>query len=169
MPGRISDLFTRTRRGLALATAALTACFAATLAEARWLKAESPLFVIYSEGDEKGLREYTQRLEEYDGLLRTMTGTTAAPSLNKLTIYLVRNNNQLREVAPHAGPDVQGLYLALTSGTLAIAVREDIGSAKWLSAQSILFHEEPTTSSINIIRPNIPLGPAKASPNTPLR
>lgn len=97
--------------------------------------------MIYSEGDEKGLREYTQRLEEYDGLLRTMTGTTAAPSSNKLTIYLVRNNNQLREVAPHAGPDVQGLYLALTSGTLAIAVREDIGSAKRLSAQSILFHE----------------------------
>ena len=141
MPGRISDFFSRARRTFAFAAAALGALFSVSHAQARWIKAESPLFVIYSEGDAQGLRDFTQRLEEYDGLLRTMTGTTAAPSPNKLTIYLVRNNAQLREVSPHAGPDVQGLYLALTSGTLAIAVREDIGSAKWLSAQSILFHE----------------------------
>ncbi len=141
MPGQFSQLLMRACRVLVFATAALTACVAATSAQARWLKAESPLFAIYSEGGEKELRNYTQRLEEYDGLLRTMTGTTAAPSPNKLTIYLVRNNAQLREISAHAGPDVQGLYLALTSGTLAIAVREDIGSSKWLSAQSIMFHE----------------------------
>ena len=70
-----------------------------------------------------------------------MTGTTAPPPANKLKIYLVENNDQLREVASRASADVRGLYLALPSGTLTIAVREDIGGAKWLSAQSIIFHE----------------------------
>ena len=79
MPGQFSQLLMRACRVLVFTTAALTACVAATSAQARWLKAESPLFVIYSEGGEKELRNYTQRLEEYDGLLRTMTGTTAAP------------------------------------------------------------------------------------------
>ncbi len=110
-------------------------------AHARWLKAESPLFVIYSDGSEDELKDYTQKLEEYDGLLRRMTGTKAAPSPNKLTIYLVKNNKQLREVTPGVSRDVQGLYLARTSGTIAIAVRKDVGGKNWLPAQSIIFHE----------------------------
>ena len=109
--------------------------------QARWLRPDSPLFTIYSEGKESELREYTRRLEEYDGLLRTMTGTTRAPSPNKLTIYLVSDNAQLRKVTPRVSEDVQGLYLALSSGTIATAVRKDIGGKNWLSAQSVMFHE----------------------------
>ena len=105
------------------------------------MRADSPLFTIYSEGKEGELREYTRRLEEYDGLLRTMTGTTRPPSPNKLTIYLVKDNAQLRKVTPRVSDDVQGLYLALSSGTIATAVRKDIGGKNWLSAQSIMFHE----------------------------
>ncbi len=140
MPGQLSALFTCARR-LAASLVIGATLLTAQSAEARWLRAESPLFEIYSEGKEAELRSFTQKLEEYDGLLRTLTGTTAPPPATKLPIYLVENNEQLREVASSASADVQGLYLALPSGTLAIAVREDIGGAKWLSAQSIIFHE----------------------------
>jgi len=119
----------------------LAVSYAAQPAEARWLRAESPLFTIYSEGKESELREYTRRLEEYDGLLRNMTGTTRPPSPNKLIIYLVKDNDQLRKVTPRVSQDVQGLYLAQSSGTIATAVRKDIGGRNWLSAQSIMFHE----------------------------
>ena len=133
--------FARTSAARLIVPALVATCALPTFAQARWLRAESPLFVIYSEGKEAELREYTRRLEEYDGLLRTVTGTTQAPSPNKLTIYLVKDNKQLREVTPRVSDDVQGLYLALASGTIATAVRKDLGGKDWLSAQSIIFHE----------------------------
>lgn len=137
---RSSSLYACVRKCFALLFIVVVGLGPASV-QARWLKAESPLFEIYSEGEETALRSFTGKLEEYDALLRTMTGTATGQASKKLTIYLVEDNRQLREIAPRASADVQGLYLALPSGTLAIAVREDIGGAKWLSAQSIIFHE----------------------------
>ncbi len=112
-----------------------------THADARWLKAESPLFVVYSEGSEQELHDFTQKLEDYDALLRIMTGTTAAHSPNKFSIYLVRDNEQLQEVAPRISTSIAGFYQATPSFTSAFAIREDMGDADWLSAQSIILHE----------------------------
>ena len=59
------------------AVVALLIMAAPGVAEARWLRAESAHFVIYSDGDEAGLREYVRRLEIYDAVLRSRTGVSA--------------------------------------------------------------------------------------------
>jgi len=138
MPGHFSELRLRAQRAL---LAALALCFAAvSSADASWLRAESQQFIVYSDGDEQHLREVTRTLEEYDGLLRKVSGATK-PAPSKLSIYLVRDNKQLREVTPRMSRDVQGLYLATPSNTQTLAVRNDIGGKDWLSAQAILLHE----------------------------
>src|SRR5262245_30316970 len=95
--------------------------FAAT-AHARWLKAESPLFVIYSDGDEKQLREFTRNLHEFDAMLRLLTGTKE-PAPNKLPVYLLRHQGLIREIAPQMMAGVAGFYHAGDDSTLAVALR----------------------------------------------
>jgi hypothetical protein len=55
---------------LALALVALTP--ASALAE--WRRAESAHFVVYSDGSERSLREYTAKLERFDALMRLRFG-----------------------------------------------------------------------------------------------
>ena len=88
----LGDMFAPMRRIASLTLAALIPIFAPHLAEARWLRAESPKFVIYSDGAEDELRDVTRKLEEYDALWRHLTGAKAKESLNKLTIYLLPSN-----------------------------------------------------------------------------
>ena len=55
----LGDMFAPMRRIASLTLAALILIFAPHLAEARWLRAESPKFVIYSDGAEDELRDVT--------------------------------------------------------------------------------------------------------------
>jgi hypothetical protein len=110
----------------------------ATSARADWHRAESPLFIVYSDGKEDELKQFVSELHEYDALLRLLTGTTTPASPNKLPIYLVRNANQLREISPRAQRDIAGFYNSTPTGTLTVSLRQEIGG---LPARSILLHE----------------------------
>jgi len=139
----LGDLFARMWRGwgaLAWTITAVSLLFPHD-AEAAWRRAESPQFVIFSDGAEAELRDFTRKLEEYDALLRTLTGAKRKESVNKLTLYLVADNKEVREVAPRMAPSIQGFYTAGPAGTTTFAVRQDLGSKDWASAQSIIFHE----------------------------
>ncbi|MGE4064248.1 MAG: hypothetical protein AB7E79_12850 [Rhodospirillaceae bacterium] len=128
-------------RGRALGLVALVVlcatAFAGT-AQARWLRAESPLFVVYSDGKEDELRTFVGQLHEYDALMRLLTGTTAPPSPNKLPIYLTKNARQLREAIPYAQDGIAGLYNSTPHATLAVALRQDLFG---LPARTIILHE----------------------------
>lgn len=106
-------------------------------AQAKWLEARSPNFIVYSDGGEDGLRRSVQQLEDYDHLLRTLTGTTAPPSANPLKVYLVSSNEKLRQVA-NVPPAVLGFYQARVGGTAVFAVR---GDRPGLGGEEVLFHE----------------------------
>ena len=73
--------------------------------------------------------------------MRHLTGAKAKESLNKLTIYLLPSNKEVRKVFPRASATIQGFYTAGPAGTNTFAVREDLGSDDWASGQSIIFHE----------------------------
>lgn len=120
----------------------MLACFCGftSAAHAEWLKAESPLFVVYSDGEEDDLVDFTRRLEEFDALLRVFTGTKAPPPTNKLPVYLIRRGH-LGTLQPNMGQGVLGYYDAEASRTIAVATRTDLGRRNWLSAQTIIFHE----------------------------
>jgi tetratricopeptide (TPR) repeat protein len=107
-------------------------------AQARWLKAESPLFVVYGDGDEAQLRTFTQHLELFDALLRKITGAQAAPSPTKMRVYLVSGPHELQQVLPSALPSVYGFYVATPQGVVAVASRND---TEQISGETIVFHE----------------------------
>lgn len=116
-----------TRLGLALCAALLLAVTAgATPARADWLRAETPNFIIYSEGGERPLREYAMKLEVFDRFLRMRFGVPIdRPVGRKLPIYLVRRSADLRKVAPGISGSVAGFYYPGEEDIFAVAVTGD--------------------------------------------
>lgn len=119
------------RRRLA-ALAGLVAVAAATPALAEWRRAESPHFVVYSEGSERGLRDYVRDLEYYDYFLRDRFKIPARETERKLPIYLVSRNG-LERVRPGIGEAIAGIYLTSSEDIFAIAEREH--------GEDVLLHE----------------------------
>jgi hypothetical protein len=109
------------RKALLVALAWLAAnLLGAAPALAEWRRAESPNFIVYSEASEAELRRQVTQLEDFDHLLRALTGTLRAPApANKLDIYMVRGTNGLRIVSPGMSRSVGGFYTARPSGTAA--------------------------------------------------
>ncbi|MGE3476250.1 MAG: tetratricopeptide repeat protein [Rhodospirillaceae bacterium] len=125
-------------RGLTLSLAALTMLsVSAGAAQARWLKASSALFVVYSDGKEDELKRFVGELHEYDAMMRMFTGTKTDLPPNQLSIFLVKQS-QLDDAIPNVGRTVAGMYVSSPHGTQAIALREEVGG---LPARAILMHE----------------------------
>ena len=116
-----------TRLGLALCAALLLAVAAgATPARADWLKAETPNFIIYSDGGERPLREYAMKLEVFDRFLRMRFGVPIdRPVGRKLPIYLVRRQGDLRQFRPDVPATVAGFYYPGEEDIFAVALRGD--------------------------------------------
>jgi hypothetical protein len=124
------------RRMLALSL--LMLWLAPAQANAEWLRAESANFVVYSEGGEADLVSRVRQLEEFDRLLRMMTGTSAPPSPNKLAIYMVRGGGQLDRILGGT-TGLGGFYAASPDGIVAAVDqgwRED-----WMTHEEVLLHE----------------------------
>ena len=111
---------------------------AAAPAGAAWLRAESPHFIVYSEQNERRLREQMAVLEDYAALLRRIGTGRPEPSPNKLRVYLVRTHGELRQVRPV--PDtIGGFYVAGPEGIGAFVNTNAGGDL--VSANEVLFHE----------------------------
>ncbi|ATQ41971.1 hypothetical protein [Caulobacter mirabilis] len=108
-----------------MAVVAAAALCAPGLAQAKWLKAESPRFIVYGESSERSLREYAEKLEIFDSVLRYKHGMdlSGAPP-RKLEIYLVADNEGLREVEPALGSGIAGFYSPGMGDIFAMAIRD---------------------------------------------
>jgi len=116
----------RFKRWMTCALAAAALLFLAPgAAQAKWLKAESPRFILYGEGDANGLREYAEKLEIFDSMLRFSHGMDVggAPP-RKLEIYLVEDIRGLREVSPGLRETTAGFYTASQGDIFAMAIRD---------------------------------------------
>ncbi len=67
-------------------------------AQAAWKEASSDNFIVYSDGSETELVNFTQRVERFDRVLRIMTGLQQPPAPVKVRIYLVDNDSVVREM-----------------------------------------------------------------------
>lgn len=94
-------------------------------AQAKWLRAESPRFIVYSDGSESALRDYVIQMETFDTLLRAKHGLPeAGVPPRKLPIYLVRDRDDLQRTWNGAGDAVAGYYQPGDADTFAVAVLE---------------------------------------------
>lgn len=107
-------------------------------AQAKWLRAETSHFVIYSESGERLLREYAEKLEDFDEVLRLYHGMKQDEGLGrKLDIYLLTTQLDIYRVRPGTGSAVAGYYSASEADVYAIAIRDHSGERQ----DNTLFHE----------------------------
>lgn len=93
-------------------------------AEARWLRAETERFILYSDGDERSLRDYAVKLETFDRVLRIQFNKPVDElPLRKLPIYLVARQSGIDRLRPGVDPRIAGFYMASTDDIFAIAIR----------------------------------------------
>lgn len=108
--------------GLALAGLTL---LAATPALAEWRRADTPRFIVYSDGNERSLRDSALQLELYENALRNMHGLDPnAASPQRIAIYLVQGSKDLKAVEPELRDEVAGFYQATNDEIFALAIRE---------------------------------------------
>ena len=109
---------------VALAVAVALSGGSSALAE--WRRAESPKFIVYSNGREAALREYVQKLETYDYIMRVRLGLPidALPD-RKFPIYLVNGRRDLLRVHPASHDNVAGTYFPVEEDIFAVAIRGD--------------------------------------------
>lgn len=114
-------------RSLALAVLAVisfSTLLGVTSAQAQWLKAESRNFIVYSDGNERALREYVQDLETFDWVLRVWTGRPVEEAAaRRLPIYLLNGRSDMRQVFPTISDTVAGVYVPSTEDVFAVALR----------------------------------------------
>lgn len=108
--------------GLALTCLGL---LAANPALAEWRRAETPRFIIYSDGNERSLRDSALQLELYENALRLKHGVNPdGASPQKIAIYLVQGSRDLKAVEPGLRDEVAGFYQATNDEIFAMAIRE---------------------------------------------
>lgn len=114
----------------------------ATPAEAKWLRADTESFIIYSEGNEKSLRTFAENLQRFDATLRVRFGLAEAQEPNRLVIYLVpRAVDAGRLMTGKSGSSIAGWYSPAPDGSFAISHRENVVIKGTPQSQQTLFHE----------------------------
>ena len=122
--------------------ALLMAMFAPLEAQAKWLRADTNNFIIYSEGSEKSLREFAETLQRFDATLRLRFKIAADEDSNRLTIYLVpRASDAGRLATGESGSSIAGFYRPAYEGSYAVAHRENVTIKGTPQSQQVLFHE----------------------------
>ncbi|HYE46335.1 MAG TPA: tetratricopeptide repeat protein [Caulobacter sp.] len=109
-------------RVLAAVAAVFLLAGLASPAEARWIRAESPRFVIYSDSPEHVARAYAEKMEMFDSLLRARHGLpeNGVPA-RKLPIYLLRDHDDLKRTWHTASDTIGGYYVPGSLDTFAVA------------------------------------------------
>ncbi|ALJ15005.1 tetratricopeptide repeat protein [Sphingopyxis macrogoltabida] len=130
------------RHWIAAVLAVLLTAALATPASARWLRADTNNFIIYSEGSEKSLRSFAENLQRFDATLRHRFNVPGGAEPNRLTIYLVERADEAGRLASgKSGSSIAGFYLAGSDGAFAVSNRENDEGRGTPAAQQTLFHE----------------------------
>lgn len=81
--------------------------------QARWYEASSDHFVIYADDQEKDVRIFAENLEKYHAAISLVSGrSTEAPSpSNRLTIFVVGSQREIRKLARSKDEALAGFYL----------------------------------------------------------
>lgn len=112
-------------------------------AHAAWLEASSEHFVIYADDAERDITRFSQQLERYHAGMALLLGSTApvpSPS-NRVTVYVVRNVNEVRKLHGGNNKYLGGFYVPRAGGSLAIVPTVDSGNGNITMSMVLLLHE----------------------------
>ncbi len=112
-------------------------------AHAAWHEASSDHFLIYSNQKEKEVRAFAERLERYHDTMRFLfnrPATKLSPS-NRVTIYVVRNMGDVRDLYGGDNKYIGGFYIPRAGGSLAIVPKVKSSRNKMSQSELILLHE----------------------------
>lgn len=109
-------------------------------ARAEWREAETAHFKIYSDGSERQLVRFAERLEAVDTLLRMATNVGQSVEPVKVRIILLYRTDDVRRAYSGSDPDVAGFYTVNMHGPLAVSPRRSSDSGVF-GPEVILFHE----------------------------
>ena len=127
------------RRLLLLLVIALS--FAAP-ARAEWRRAVSRHFIVYSEASPSELRQFAEKLERFDALLRMMSPVQPEDNGAPLTVFMPTYRDSVTDLVGSAF--AAGVYYPRIGGSMAVAPRylsNDSLDHFGLDAETILFHE----------------------------
>lgn len=113
-------------------------------AHAKWLEASSEHFVVYANDSDRNIRRFSDQLERYHAAMAFVTSNKNLPApspSNRVTVYVVKNDKQVRKLKGEGSKFVSGFYLPRAGGSLAIVprVQASSGVAEW--SMIVLLHE----------------------------
>jgi hypothetical protein len=111
------------------------------VAHAEWNKATSDHFVVHGEMDRERLRNFTERVEKFDALMRILTGKQKEASPNKLILFLVRDVAAVQRLVGKARGNIAGFYSPSIAGSIAVVPKTGGGGMADLDSDIVLFHE----------------------------
>lgn len=126
-----------------LALGLLLSLLSPAAAQAAWLQASSPHFVVYADDSERNVRRFSDQLERYHAAIALITGVDMPPPSpsNRVTVYVVDNEREVRALHGRGDRYVGGFYLPRPGGSLAIVPKvASAGSAPGWS-MLVLLHE----------------------------
>lgn len=112
-------------------------------AHAKWLEASSGHFVVYADDDPKNVRRLSEQLEQFHGAMtRVLRVEAPVPSpSNRVTVYVVRSDAQVRKLAGDKTGFVYGFYVPRAGGSLAVVPTVDAGNGELAFSMIALLHE----------------------------
>ncbi len=120
-------------------------CILAGPAQAEWHEASSPNFLVYADQSEGDIREFTDMLERYRSAMRYIYKLPEEPTSpsNRLTVFVVRDEGQVRKLFGEGNRFVSGFYQSRAGGSVAFVPRvSDNGRSDRVSeGEQILLHE----------------------------
>lgn len=119
----MTDWVRRCRLGLAI----LVLAAVPAPAQAEWLEASSPNFLVYADQDEDDVRAFTDMLERYRSAMRVLyklPPEATSPS-NRLTVFAVRDAAAVRKLLGGGSQFIQGFYQSRAGASVAYIPRVD--------------------------------------------
>lgn len=112
-------------------------------AKAAWMESSSEHFVVYADDSESDVREFSERLERFHAAMALLTNATArvpSPS-NRVTVFVVRNQREVRKLHGEDSKYVAGFYVPRAGASVAIVPRINTGGEDIDFSMVVLLHE----------------------------
>lgn len=107
-----------------------------------WYRADTDNFIVLTTGSENDLRRRALDLERFDGLMRSLYRVPSDPSPNRLTVYLLDDEQDImRAIACRKYGGIAGFYSGKIDGSYFVSHRRRQSSRQALQPEEVQFHE----------------------------